>query len=56
MEAGFFVALKYAAQETACLFDFDMDTMSFHYEVSHLLFSVLNFSLSIFIVLSVQIS
>lgn len=33
MEAGFFVALKYAAQETACLFDFDMDTMSFHYEV-----------------------
>lgn len=56
METGFLVALKHVAQETGCLFDFGMDAMSFHYEVSHLLFPVLESFLSIPTMLSFQMS
>lgn len=56
METGFFVTLKHVAQETGCLFDFGMDAMSFHYEVTHLLFPMLESFLSISTMFSFQMS
>lgn len=52
VETVFLVTLKHVAQETGCLFDFGMDTMSFHCEVSHLLFPMLESFLSMSTMLS----